>query len=273
VTPASRRAPAGRLGRAFARAAREGRKGLLPYLTVGYPDPETTARAAVALLEEGALAVELGIPFSDPIADGPEIQKASHAALAAGTRLADAFATARRIRAARDEPLVVMTYLNPLLARGPAAFLAEARDAGVDGLIVSDLPPDQGDGIWREIRASGIDTVLLVAPTTPADRIRAIARRGRGFLYCVSRLGVTGKGAAFGPELGERIASIRAVSRLPVALGFGITGPEALREVSGLADAFVVGAAVMEAIGAPGPAEDAVARVRALGRSLVAALG
>jgi tryptophan synthase alpha chain len=273
VTPPAGTATAPRrLRAAFARAAREGRKGLVPYLTVGYPDPATTARAAIALLEEGALAVELGIPFSDPLADGPELQRASHAALARGTRLADAFDTARRIRASRNEPIVLMTYLNPVLAAGLPAFLAEARAAGVDGLLVSDLPPDEGDWIWKEIRRSALDPILLVAPTTPTARVGALARRARGFLYCVSRLGVTGRGAAFDPALAGRLREVRRATRLPIALGFGISGPGAIREVKDLADAFVVGAAMMEAIGGDGAADERVARVRALGRSLLDAL-
>lgn len=233
------------------RAAR--RTALIPYITAGYPGPgETTAflRGAAAA---GADVVELGVPWSDPVADGPTIQASTHAALQGGTTLARTLELLAGSRT--DLPVVVFTYLNPVLARGPARFAADAKRAGASGLLVTDLPVGADDAVERELRSAGLPLVRLVAPTTPAARRRAIAERSEGFLYLIARLGVTGESGELSSMLGAQVASLRAVSDLPIAVGFGVSSPAQASAVADVADGVVIGSAVVSRMAHGGAAE------------------
>jgi tryptophan synthase alpha chain len=262
----------GRLAHAF--AARRGRTGLIPFVTAGYPSPDATLGLLEGFERLGCLAAEIGVPFSDPIADGPEIQRASEAALAAGVGLDTVLDMVRRLRARSALPLILMTYANPVFRHGVERFAREARDAGVDGVIVSDLPPEECPEAWAAFDDADLDTVMLVAPTTPAARLPRLLARCRGFVYCLARTGVTGAGGGEGGALEERVASLRAATALPVAIGFGIGTPGRVRELDGRADALVVGAALMRAVreGLAGGEPAAVARALDLTRDLTGAL-
>ena len=233
-------------------------------------DPETPELAEAAV-EGGADIVELGIPFSDPIADGPEIQRASEWALGSGVGVREALGLVERLRRESELPVVLMTYANPILRDGVAAFAAHARAAGVDGVLVSDLPPDEAPEVWEPLERAGLDTITLVAPTTEPDRLPLLIARCRGFLYCLARTGVTGQSAGESGELPERIAALRHLTTLPIAVGFGISTAERARALRGLCDAIVVGAAFMRRV-AENPAHDAPARVLALATELERAL-
>ncbi|MGE5177437.1 MAG: tryptophan synthase subunit alpha [Hyphomicrobiales bacterium] len=242
------------VARAFAAARRERRGAFLPYLPCGYPDPAESDRLLAALCEEGADVVELGVPFSDPVADGPTIQRATEIALAQGTTLGHVLGQALRIRARHATPIVLMSYLNPIVRHGVDRFAAEAADAGVDGVIVVDLPPEEDPAIWETLAAAELDTIALVTPTTDPRRLPAIAARARGFLYVVARLGVTGKGAD-DPELPALLDRCREVSPLPRCLGFGLGPASDLARFRGRAEGAIVGSSLIEAIGAaPDPA-------------------
>jgi tryptophan synthase alpha chain len=252
---------AGRIGRAFETLGRAPRGAFIPYLTSGYPDLDESDRLASALCEEGADVLELGVPFSDPLADGPVIQRATQAALEAGTTLAHVLKQASRIRARHETPLVLMTYLNPVVRFGTSRFAEEARGAGVDGVILVDLPPEEEPDLWEGLRESGLDTIALVAPTTDPKRIEKIAAQARGFLYVVARLGVTGGGAA-DPAIAQVLRSCRAHSPLPRCLGFGIGRGSDLAAWRGMAEGVIVGSALLEELlRAPNPmAREAQAR-------------
>jgi tryptophan synthase alpha subunit len=181
----------GRIGRAFDTARRERRGAFVPFLTSGFPDLAESDRLALAVCEEGADVLELGVPFSDPLADGPTIQRTTRIALEQGTTLEHVLGQALRLRSRVETPLILMTYLNPIVRYGEARFAADAREVGVDGLILVDLPPEEEPALWEEFQAAGLDTIALVAPTTDPRRLPGIAARARGFLYVVARLGVT----------------------------------------------------------------------------------
>ena len=217
------------------------------------------------------MAVEVGVPFSDPIADGPDIQRASEWALRRGTSLRDVFELVARFRRESSLPVLLMTYTNPVLRMGAEAFAQRARDAGVDGVILSDLPPEESPELWRALDEAALETVLLVAPTTSALRLPVLLARCRGFVYCLSRTGVTGRAEGYAGSLDERLAAIRAACKLPVAVGFGISAPADAAALRGRADAAIVGAAFMRLVSQDpehGPAE----RAGAFARELVAAL-
>ena len=252
----------GRIGRAFEAARRASRGAFIPYLTSGFPDLAESDRLAWALCEEGADVLELGVPFSDPLADGPVIQRATQAALKAGTTLAHVLAQARRIRARHETPLVLMTYLNPVVRFGTSRFTEEASAAGVDGVILVDLPPEEEPGLWAELLESGLDTIALVAPTTNPGRIERIAERARGFLYVVARLGVTGGGEA-DPAIAEVLRRCRVHSGLPRCLGFGIGKESDLGRWRGKAEGVIVGSALLEELLSAPDAAAREARARA----------
>jgi tryptophan synthase alpha chain len=260
---------ASRLSAAF--AARPGASGLIPYLTAGYPSLGDSLAMLRALERAGAMAVEVGVPFSDPIADGPDIQRASEWALRQGVGLFDVLDLVARFRRESQLPIVIMTYANPVARVGAGAFAARARSAGADGVILSDLPPEELPEAWRAMDEAGLDTVLLVAPTTSAERLPLVLARCRGFVYCLARTGVTGIAAGFAGALDERLAAVRAHSRLPVAVGFGISTADDARGLRGRADAVIVGAAFMRLVHAD-PAHGVAERVGALAAELVAAL-
>jgi len=252
---------AGRIGRAFdaARAARRG--ALIPYLTSGFPDRAESDRLAHAVCEEGADVLELGVPFSDPLADGPVIQRATARALEGGTTLHDVLEQAQRLRARHETPIVLMTYLNPVVRCGLARFAESAKGSGVDGVILVDLPPEEDPDTWETVRAAGLDTIAMVAPTTRPERIPAIAAQARGFLYVVARLGVTGQGSV-DPGTSATLKRCRAHSALPRCLGFGIGRQSDLAPYRGDAEGIIVGSALLEEIfkGADAAARDAAAR-------------
>ena len=200
-----------RLGPAF--AAARGATGLIPYLTAGYPSLDTSLEMLIALGRLGARAAEVGIPFSDPIADGPDIQRASEWALRSGVGAAEVLDLVARLRLRSDLPVVVMTYANPILRGGVDTFARSARAAGVDGVLVSDLPPDESPDVWEALDREGLDTVTLVAPTTDEARLPVLLCRARGFVYCLARTGVTGGRAGYAGVLPERVAALRRQTR------------------------------------------------------------
>ena len=258
-----------RLGPAFERA--RGRTGLVPFVTAGYPTLDASLEMLHGFASLGARAVEIGIPFSDPIADGPEIQRASEAALRAGVGVREVLALVEALRRDVPLPVVLMTYANPVLRGGIETFVAGARAAGVDGVLISDLPPDESPEVWSALDRAAIDTVMLVAPTTAPERLPLLIGRSRGFLYCLARTGVTGQSAGESGSLPERVASLRRQTSLPLAVGFGIAGASQARPLRGLVDAVVVGAAFMQRV-TMDPATGAVARVLQLADEITRAL-
>ncbi len=237
-----------RLTPTFERLKQERRPGLVTYVTAGDPDLPRSAEILEALDRAGADVLEVGVPFSDPVADGPVIQRASERALAAGTTLPKVLDMIGTVRARVRAPIVVFSYANPLLRMGLDAFVHRAAAVGVDGVLVLDLPIEEADGLRGTLRCAGLDTIFLLSPTSPAPRIRKAAALGSGFLYAISRLGVTGARDAVAEGAQAVVERIRAVTPLPIALGFGISKPEHVREVGGWADAAVVGSALVNVI-------------------------
>jgi tryptophan synthase alpha chain len=238
----------GRIADTFDRLKREGRTGLVTYITAGDPTIARTEDVLRALDRAGADLIELGVPFSDPLADGPVIQRATERALAGGTTLDDVLVLVERVRASLSVPIVVFTYANPLLRMGLDEFARRAAAVGIDGILILDLPIEEADE-WRALfEAQDLDTIFLLSPTTTQDRIRQAARLGRGFLYGISRLGVTGARAAVAAGAAELAGRIRQETMLPVALGFGVSHPDHVREIGRVADAAVVGSALVQVI-------------------------
>jgi tryptophan synthase alpha chain len=254
----------------FAAARRERRAALIPYLTVGDPSLAASLEIALALAEAGADIIELGVPFSDPVADGPVIQAASQRALAQGVRLADALELARQVRARSRVGLLLFSYYNPLLQYGLERFAREAVAAGCDGVLATDLIPEEAGAYRAAAGAAGLDPVFLAAPTSPDARLAAIGAASRGFVYAVSRLGVTGARATVAPGARELVERLRRQTQLPIALGFGISQPEQARAVAAFADGVVVGTALVETI-ARAPQGGAAAAGAAFVRGLRAA--
>lgn len=259
-----------RLADSFARARAEGRGHLTIFITAGDPSLEATAELVPALAAAGADAVELGIPFSDPLADGPIIQAAGQRALERGCTVRGVLDCVRRIRETCDLPLAFMTCYNPVLQTGPEAFAGEARAAGVDGVLLTDLPPAEA-GPWTEtLAANDLGAIFLVAPSSPPERVELAARLSTGFVYCVSRPGVTGTRDDLPPELADLVQRIRSKTERPIAVGFGVSRAEHVRGVCRLADGAIVGSAMVRVIAeAPDPAA-AVERASAFARELAA---
>ncbi|MDF1562600.1 MAG: tryptophan synthase subunit alpha [Deltaproteobacteria bacterium] len=265
----------GRIASVFERARAEERAALIVYFTAGDPDLATSRELLAAIARGGADLIELGVPFSDPAADGPVLEAAAARALAAGTRLEDVIALCRELRAGELEGLpegaaetlavILFGYANPFLRRGEALAPALAG-AGVDGLLSVDLPPDSGLPLYDQLRAAGLDPILLATPTTRDERLEAIFSEARGFLYYVSLVGVTGAAQGSAADLQQRLAELRSRSPLPVAVGFGVDGPEAVARLAPVADGVVVGTALVRLIEAGGP--ELPARVEAFVRSL-----
>jgi len=260
-----------RIAAAFARARAEERAALVTYVMAGDPDLATSEAMALACVEGGADLVELGIPFSDPIADGPTIQHAAERALASGTTLAGVLEVARALRARSAVPIALMGYLNPILAFGVDRFARAAARAGVDALIVPDLLPEEAE-VLAPLGAHGIRTVFLLAPTSTPARIEAAARAASGFLYFVSVAGVTGAKRPVAAELGPLLAAVRARSPVPVVIGFGVSEPAQARALAPLADGVVVGSAIVARVAEKGARRARAERVRALVASLSRAL-
>ena len=238
------------IGRAFGAARAQGRAALIPYFTAGYPSPAVSRDALRAAERAGADIVEIGIPFSDPLADGPTIQRSTQTALEQGMTVAGVFELVRA--AGLGVPVVLMTYLNPVLAYGVERFLADAAAAGVAGLLCTDLPGGADPEIDRAVAASPLDLIRLAAPTTPDERLAGALAGGGGFVYFISRLGVTGARPDAPPDLERHVRRLRAATRLPVAVGFGIGTPAQAAQAARWADGVVVGSALVEALGTGG---------------------
>ena len=251
----------GRIARTFERLRRSGTPGLVTYITAGDPDLARTAGILRALDRAGADVLEVGVPFSDPLADGPVIQRATERALAAGTTLRGVLDLIQSVRADVRAPIVVFSYANPILRLGAEAFASRASEAGVDGVLVLDLPIEEAGEFRHLVTARGIDTILLLSPTTTDERLRKAAELGSGFLYAISRLGVTGARDRVAEGAREMVERVRRASSLPVALGFGISRPEHVREVGQWADAAVVGSALVSVIAEAGASADLEPRV------------
>ena len=257
-------AGARRIGAAFATAARGGRVALIPYVVAGYPAAETSFRIALAAADAGADLLEVGLPYSDPLADGATLQRASGTALAAGATIEASLRLIERIGAARpDLPLVPMGYANQVLGGGDGEAVARRlAGAGAAGLIVADLTPDEGAPFEAVARAAGLAVVYLVAPTTPPARRAEIAARSGGFLYCVSLVGVTGARAALPKSVGRLVRDVKAESPVPVAVGFGVSRPAHVRAIAKAgADGVIVASALVDALGADGRDVDRLGRL------------
>ncbi len=254
----------GRIAARFASLKQAKRCALVPFVTAGDPDPSTTVPLMHGMVEAGVDVIELGVPFSDPMADGPAIQRAGERALAKKVGLRDVIGMVKAFRA-KDAatPVVLMGYANPIEAMGAEAFAKEASAAGVDGVIVVDYPPEECETFSALAKAHGIDMIFLVAPTSTDERIRSVARVGSGYLYYVSLKGVTGAANIDTADVAARIARIRSMTPLPIGVGFGIRDPESARRVAATADAVVIGSRLVEEIEAAGAAH-AVERVKAL---------
>ena len=251
-----------RLADTFARLkARANGPGLVTYITAGDPDLPRTEGILRALERGGADVIEVGVPFSDPLADGPVIQRATERALASGTTLAGVLDMIGRMRAEITAPIVIFSYANPILRLGVERFADQASAAGVDGVLVLDLPIEEADDFRALSGSRGIDTILLLSPTTTDNRLRRAAALGSGFLYAISRLGVTGARDAIADGAEDMVRRIRTVSSLPIALGFGISRPDHGREVGRWADAAVVGSALVSVIAEAGASTDLNTRV------------
>jgi tryptophan synthase alpha chain len=262
----------GRIAECFAALRARGERALVPFVTAGDPDLATTAALVPALVAAGADLVEIGVPFSDPVAEGPTIQRASERALARGATLRRVLVLVKDLRARVEAPLVLMGYANPFLAMGEGPFAEAAAQAGVDGVICVDLPPEEGEDFRRQLKERGVDPILLAAPTTKPARLAMLARETRGFLYYVSLTGVTGARSELAQGIEDQVRRVREVSDVPVCVGFGVSRPEHAREAGAFADGVVVGSALVERIAAaPGSAE-AVAAAAAFVAELKAPL-
>jgi tryptophan synthase alpha chain len=246
----------GRLESAFERLKREGRTGFVAFVTTGYPSIEATLEAVPALVEGGADIIELGVPFSDPIGEGPTIQQASFAALENGVTPEACFDVLRKLRAGGlDVPVILMGYYNPILAYGIEDFCREAAAAGADGFIVVDLPPEESGLLHKACRENGLSVIYLLAPTSTDERIRHVSELASGFIYCVSLTGVTGVREELPESLPAFVERVRKASRLPIAVGFGISQPKHFQAVGRIADAAVVGSAIVELMGRADPSQ------------------
>ena len=258
------------LGAAFASARDEGRGALVIYTTSGHPDPERGLETLLALADAGADVIELGIPFSDPLADGPTIQRSSFEVIEKGVDLAWSLELLRRFRRERSTPVVVFTYLNPIMNYGVDAFLRDATAVGAQGVLVTDLPVGSDPPLEAKFRGSSLDLIRLIAPTTRPARVREITADAGGFLYYVSRTGVTGARAELTASLRDEVAAVREVTDLPVAVGFGISSAEQAASVARIADGVVVGSAVVDRLAREGVEATAafVAELRAAMREV-----
>jgi len=251
----------GRLADAFRDLRASGRKALIPFVTAGDPDLDTTQALVLAMAEAGADAVEIGVPFSDPIAEGPTIQRASERALASGTSLRRVLDLVASLRSRVGIPIILMGYANNFLTMGEGAFARAAGAVGVDGVIVVDLPPEEGATLFGALKTAGIDPILLAAPTTQPARLEMLAKETRGFLYFVSLTGVTGARDEISASLEAEVRAVRAISDIPVCVGFGVSTPDHARRVAAFSDGVVVGSAIIDRIERASTREAAVESV------------
>ncbi len=261
-----------RIETAFAALAASGRKALVPYVTAGFPERATTVPLLHALVAGGADAIEVGVPFSDPMADGPTIQRANDKALANGITLADVLGYVREFRRTDARtPVVLMGYANPIERMGVDRFLGAAREAGVDGVIVVDYPPEESAEFAARAVEHGVDPIFLLAPTSTDERVRAVLELARGYLDCVSLTGITGRGSVDRADVLRRVAEIKQRTRLPVGVGFGIRDGETARAIAAQADAVIIGTRTIEVLEAGEPAS-AASRAREFAAGIRTAL-
>jgi tryptophan synthase alpha chain len=261
-----------RIEKIFAELKSKGEKALVAYITAGYPDLETTRALIPALARAGVDILEVGVPFSDPTADGPVIQAASQAALISGATLAKVIDLVGELRGRVEIPLVLFSYYNPIFSMGSATFAKRAAEAGVDGVLVVDLPAEEAGELRVETDPAGLDFISLVAPTTGGDRVRKVVKAASGFIYYISVTGVTG---TRGPEMEEtrkNVGTIRSLTKLPVVVGFGVSTPEQACQIGNATDGVVVGSAFVKLIGEKAGSPDLVESVEAYAASLKAAL-
>lgn len=235
----------GRITDAFTTLKREGKKGFIPFITAGDPDLATTEELLITLSQSGATVIELGVPFSDPMADGPVIQRASERALKNSFGLSEMFAVVARVRKQIDTPIILFSYYNPLFQFGLKRLATSARDAGLDGVLVTDLTPEEAGEFEAELRAQELDMIFLIAPTSTDERLKLVAQHASGFIYAVSRAGVTGTRETVSTEAAKLVDRMRQFSELPVAVGFGISNAAQVADVQRYADAVVVGSAIV----------------------------
>jgi tryptophan synthase alpha chain len=260
-----------RIAEVFAQLKREGKKGFIPFVVAGDPDLETTGELLIELANSGATVIELGVPFSDPMADGPVIQRASERALQHGFELAAVLETAARARRSTNVPIVLFSYYNPLMQYGELKVIHDVKEAGIDGVLVTDLTLEESEEFANGLRAKDLDLIFLVAPTSSAVRLQAIAEKATGFIYAVSRAGVTGEQSDAGAAAENLVSRVRQYSDLPVAVGFGISTWEQVTKTWAYADAAVVGSAIVAEIERCAGASDTVQRVGEFARALVRA--
>ena len=253
----------------FAQLNRAGKKGFVPFIVAGDPDLETTVDLLVELADSGADVIELGVPFSDPMADGPVIQRASERALKHGFSLPAVLETAAKARLKTDVPIVLFSYYNPLMQHGTVKLVGDAKEAGIDGVLVTDLAVEESEEFAAALRAKELDLIFLVAPTSTAERLRAIAEKASGFIYAVSRAGVTGQQRDVSAAAEELVSRVRQCSSLPVAVGFGISTAEQVAKTWAYADAAVVGSALVAEIERCDGAPDTVQRAGKFARALI----
>lgn len=237
-----------RIDEKFKELRREGKKGFIAYLCAGDPEMETTYTLSRELGKRGIDILELGVPFSDPIADGPTIQKASERALRWGTSLPDILALVKRLREEVSFPIVLLSYYNPIYRYGIERFVNDSREAGVDGVIVPDLPLEEGEALKTASQQKGLDMIFLLSPTSSRERIRLISRSSSGFIYYVSLTGITGARTNLAKGIRDKIAEIRAITNKPVAIGFGVSTPAQARQAAEWVDAVIVGSAIIDVV-------------------------
>jgi tryptophan synthase alpha chain len=248
----------GRLGERFAALRERGERALIPFITAGDPDLPTTERLLHALALAGADAIEIGVPFSDPMAEGPTIQRSSERALRQKTSLRRVLEVVRSVRPQIDVPLILMGYANNFFAMGETEFADAARTVGVDGVIVVDLPPEEGEEFNGALVEAGVDPILLASPTTTRERVRMLARETRGFLYYVSLTGVTGARDEVAEGVEESVRAIQEISDVPICVGFGVSTPDHVRRVGAYADGVVVGSALVDRIDRAASPDEAI---------------
>ena len=258
-----------RIREKFRELKRSGRGGFIPFITAGDPDLATTERLLLELGKAGADMIELGVPFSDPVTDGEVIQRASERALRNGVTVHDALTCARNVRDHIDVPLVLFSYFNPLLQFGQERLAVVASQAGIDGVLVTDLIPEEAESWTQNLLRHRLDPIFLAAPTTSEKRLARIAQHAQGFIYAISRAGVTGERDEMTRDAEALVKRVRLVSDLPVAVGFGISSPEQVRTVWRFADAAVVGSAIVKQIEKLGHSQDLVKRIGGFVRSLL----
>lgn len=259
----------GRIDRCFAALKERGEKGFIPFIVAGDPTLDLTEALVLEFEKAGADIIELGVPYSDPLADGPVNQEAAQRALLNEVTLENILALVKSLRARTEIPMILFTYYNPVLAYGVDRLAQAARDAGADGILCVDLPPEEAVEYRASFHEAGLDTVFLLAPTSTEERVKLIAQASSGFLYYVSRTGVTGEQKSIESSVKPMVEKIKQHTDIPVAIGFGISNPEQAEEAAGYGDAVVVGSAIVRMIGELGDAPDTAEKVGALVKTLV----